>query len=79
MSPNATVLPIKGSTRRRLAGAYMLAAAESVEPIRVSLYARQNPASRIERAQITARLSREFPRRRSYLSDPDCQRVRRVR
>lgn len=63
----AGAVTIKGSSRRALAGARMVGAAESTEPIRLSLYARQNPASRIERARVTAELSRQFPKQRHYL------------
>jgi kumamolisin len=61
------VLPIKGSTRHILSGARMVGATASSDRIRISVYARQNPATRIERARLTESLSSQFPRERHYL------------
>ena len=36
--------------------------------VRLSLYARQNHATFIERARITAKITHEFPKQRDYLS-----------
>lgn len=57
---------IKGSNRHKLSGATTVGATDENERLKVSLYVRQNPASRLERARVTDELSREMPKRRRY-------------
>jgi len=62
---------IKGSTRHSLSGARLLSATPSSQKVRISIYSRANPNARIARAQVTAQLSEQLPRRRHYLTGPE--------
>jgi kumamolisin len=68
-------LPISGGTRRKLSGARMLGAIPLTQTIRLSIYARQNPSTTLERARITHELSAQFPRDRHYLEPNAFERI----
>jgi kumamolisin len=78
---------IKGSNRHKLPGATPVGATNENERLKVSLYVRQNPASRLERAKVTEELSQQMPKRRRYpdakefeaLFGASAQELRRVR
>jgi hypothetical protein len=46
------MVPIKGSKRRALDGIRVIGATDSTATIKISLYARQNPATRFERSRV---------------------------
>jgi kumamolisin len=62
-------LPIKGSTRHPLRAARVIGPTDPSRRIKISLYARQNPATVIERARVLETLSTQFPRQRQYLDN----------
>jgi kumamolisin len=61
-------LSIKGSTRRPLPDARLIAPADPAQKIRVSVYARQNLAAAVQRSSVTEQLASQWPRQRQYLS-----------
>src|ERR1700692_2864752 len=73
--PTSGVLSIKGSSRPKLANARMVGASESNETIRVSLYARQNPNTKMERGQVLDEYSLKLPRQLKYLDSQEFERV----
>jgi kumamolisin len=59
---------LRGSLRTVPANAHLVGQADDSQKIKVSIYARQNPAGRVLRTQLTYELSMRYPRERHYLS-----------